>query len=118
MSLEEEIYKMSIEAVKRGMENTVTAAMMEYQLAKMQIEAQLVAGAMAAPIFHSGLDVREMSKKIGELSASGKSAEEIAKEIDPDEFDGTFFIRPWKTWRVGPHERHPFYFGSEENAGE
>ena len=55
-----------------------------------------------APVaFHSGLDVRGLSKKIGELSTSGKSAEEIAKEIDPDEFDGTFFIRPWKKWRVG-----------------
>jgi hypothetical protein len=36
---------------------------------------------------HPGLDMRALSQKIKDLKLAGRSIEEIAKEIDPKEFE-------------------------------
>jgi len=37
--------------------------------------------------FHPGLDMRALSQRIKDLKLAGRSIEEIAKEIDPKEFE-------------------------------
>ena len=37
--------------------------------------------------FHPGLDMRVLSQRIKDLKLAGRSIEEIAREIDPKEFE-------------------------------